>query len=212
MGFRPLLRLTVVPISCLIAIPALAVQTAPTSIPHPQIEAREMVRNVNTPWPTAWRPSEAEQQGPLDLFVIFRELQALRRWQDAYSLLSPGLQGLVGPAEWTALAKEREWPLARIELTRITWYPDLSGTEGGLRVALDFKAMSDSGNFMCGYVAMLTSTGSPYGFLIGREEISTVPATLLTEGLPDPKVLEQLPCWLGDGIKTELNSDQKVAT
>lgn len=167
------------------------------------VDTSAMVRNVNTPQPTDWRPSAVEEEAPLALFLRYRATLRAGDLVTAYAMLSDGLRAEISEADSVTIDRERRWYDGPVKLTRMTWYPDPAGAAPGLYVAIDFASVLPDGSFSCGYVIIHRAAGQA-GYAVSRVDSSYIPSELATaEHMPG--ILANLPCWLGPGVATSLN-------
>jgi hypothetical protein len=177
----------------------------PPATVHAVIDTDMMVRNVNTPAPTDWRPDEAEQSLPLELFARYRDALANRQYAAAYAMGHPEFQGTQTVEAFAAAEAEARWARGRIALTRMSWYPAPAGQPHNLYVAFDLVSRLDSGDFVCGYVifSRIAPTGADFRLL--NQRITYVEPSLVVGGMPQADITPSLDCWLGEGVRTQLN-------
>jgi hypothetical protein len=176
-----------------------------TTLRYPEIDGAEMVRNVNTPQPTAWRPTEAEQQVPLNVFSSYRDALATDRTADAYAMFHDSYRANVSLADF-ASNTAGSWARGRIRITRQTWYPQPAGQPHHLYVAIDYISRLEDGSIACGYVMISRIGPSGADFRLNGGMDHLIEPSLVTDGLPRADVAAQIHCWLGDNVVTMLNS------
>lgn len=196
---RKTLRAVIAALSTTILLSGFAVAAQPVV----DIDTGAMVRNVNTPQPTPWRPTEAEEEQPLDLLRRYRLSLRAGDSVAAYRLLTPGLRADLSVAENAEIDRTRRWIADPISLTRMTWYPNPAGAEPGLYVAMDFASRGSDGSFHCGYV-MAFRPAEETEFLISRIDTASFERAAV-ESDDFARILAQLPCWLGETVPTSLN-------
>ena len=77
--------------------------------------------------------------------------------------------------------------------------------DGSVPVAVDFAARSTAGNFICGFAIITADDGADAEagqFKVHRMEQTGIDRTLLTDGVPIPDILRQIPCYLGPDLAT----------
>jgi hypothetical protein len=172
---------------------------APTALPP--IEADGLLRNVNTPSPTTWRPNAEERQVPLDLFSAYRTAMATGDMLAAYAMWDPAWRKTTSQAEF-ASSERPDWARGRIGLTRQTWYPAPAGQPYNLYVAIDYVALLADGRFACGFLMTARAAETGNDFVVTSAQQTYIAASLLDGRLPEPTTAALLPCWLGEDVRT----------
>ena len=168
----------------------------------PELSSR-VERQVSSPTPAAFRPSDADEAQALARLTAFAAALKQRDFGAAYAMFRLSMQADTPRLEWEMKLRQRTalWADVAIRILRLSWYPDPAGQPPGLYVALDFRGDRPDGTMDCGYL-VLHRAEVDGGYTVVRTDTSEVPPNLIEEGVPKVDVLRQLPCYLGPGIAT----------
>jgi hypothetical protein len=124
------------------------------------------------PQPTGWQPTDSDMAAVLDLTARYFAARDAGRYDEAWSLFTPGMQDIsplpkwqVGAAEFNRLAGGgiRRRPVA------ITWYDNPpNAQQAGIFAAVDFVGEAAKLEAVCGYLVWLRQPDG--GWRLMREE------------------------------------------
>jgi hypothetical protein len=149
-------------------------------------------------------PSAASQEGAAARLKAYAAALGKRDFASAYAMMRLSFQAANPRVDWEMSLKDRGdlWASGRLQILRSSWTRNPMGQPAGDYVAYDFLGNRTNGDFDCGYIVLHQPTENAV-FSVVRTEANHVPAEFVVDGAPQPEVLGQLPCFLGNALSAK---------